>query len=327
MFIDHTEVELIAGSGGKGSVHFHRERYVSKGGPDGGDGGRGGNIIFKADTNLHTLQDIRYRRRYKAGNGSPGSGNRKTGKNGKDIIIFVPVGTLVKNMTDKTIVADLVENGQISVICGGGKGGKGNARFKSSTNRAPMKAQPGLPGESGKFDIELKILADVGLVGLPNAGKSTLLTKLSAAQPKIADYPFTTLEPKLGIVKYGNYNSFVMADIPGLIEGASKGKGLGHKFLKHIERNKILLYLIDGTDPSPYETFKTLKNEVLDFNPDLKIKPILICRTKSDIECELSKEWSQFDKKISVISSVTGEGLNGLISSISKVINCTIFKK
>ena len=321
MFIDHTNVELIAGSGGRGAVHFRKEKYIPKGGPDGGDGGRGGHVIFKADSNLHTLQDIRYRRKYIAKNGASGGGNRKTGKNGKDIIILVPVGTLIRKVENHETLADIINNGQEIIICNGGKGGKGNHRFKSSTNQAPRKAQPGLPGESGKFEIELKILADVGLVGLPNVGKSTLLSRISAARPKIADYPFTTLEPKLGIVKYGDYNSFVMADIPGLIEGASKGKGLGHQFLKHIERNKVLLYLIDSTDLSPYKTFKTLKNEVYDFNPDLRIKPIILCRTKSDIKCELSRDWSMFDRDINVISSVTGEGLNELISKIISKID------
>jgi GTP-binding protein len=214
----------------------------------------------------------------------------------------------------------LVENGQTVVICSGGKGGRGNIRFKTSTNQAPRTSQPGLPGESGDFEIELKVLADVGLVGMPNAGKSTLLARISAARPKIADYPFTTLNPNLGIVKYGDYSSFVMADIPGLIEGASSGKGLGHQFLKHIERNKVLLYLIDGTDETPFQTFKTLENEVLNFNADLAIKPTLICQTKSDIVQDLSEEWNLFDSEVLVISSVTGDGINALISKLSKAI-------
>ena len=202
----------------------------------------------------------------------------------------------------------------------GGIGGKGNIRFKTATHRAPRKAQPGLPGETGHYEIELKVLADVGLVGLPNAGKSTLLSRISAARPKIADYPFTTLEPNLGIVKYGDYSSFVMADIPGLIEGASDGKGLGHQFLKHIERNKILLYLIDGTDETPFQSFKTLENEILQFNPDLDIKPGLICRTKSDIGNELAEEWEKFDQDILVISAVSGDGLETLISTLAKAV-------
>jgi len=320
MFIDFTEVELIAGNGGKGAVHFRREKFVPKGGPDGGDGGRGGHIIFKADANLHTLQDVRYRRKYKADDGGAGGGSRKSGKNGSDVIVSVPVGTLIRKKDSDGIMADLVTEGDTAIICNGGNGGKGNMRFKSATNRAPRKAQPGLPGESGRFEIELKVLADVGLVGLPNAGKSTLLSRISAARPKIADYPFTTLEPKLGIVKYAEYQSFVMADIPGLIEGASEGKGLGHQFLKHIERNKVLLYLIDTIDERPFQTYKTLENELLQFNPDLRVKPVLICRTKSDIENELSSEWGKFDQDVLVISSVTGDGLDELISTLAGAI-------
>jgi GTP-binding protein len=320
MFIDYTEIELMAGRGGKGSVHFRREKYIPKGGPDGGDGGRGGHIIFKADANLHTLQDVRYRRKYKADDGNDGGGSRKTGKNGKDIIVLVPVGTVVRNKKENTFIADLIENGEIIIMRKGGMGGKGNIRFKTSTNQAPRIAQSGLPGETGHFIIELKVLADVGLVGLPNAGKSTLLSRISSARPKIADYPFTTLNPNLGIVKYGDYNSFVMADIPGLIEGASKGKGLGHQFLKHIERNKVLLYLIDCTDETPYQTFKTLENEILQFNADLDVKPKLICRTKADLESELSEEWGKFEQEILVISSISGEGLNRLIATLVKMI-------
>lgn len=321
MFIDFTEVSLFAGNGGKGAVSFRREKYIPLGGPDGGDGGRGGHVIFKADSNLRTLQDVRYNRKYRAENGFSGGSSRKTGRSGKDKIIIVPVGTLIKDKLSKSIIGDLTQSGENVIVCNGGRGGRGNIRFKSSTNQAPRKAQPGESGESGVYEIELKILADVGLVGMPNAGKSTLLSHLSAAKPKIADYPFTTLEPNLGIVKYGEYNSFVMADIPGLIEGASKGKGLGIQFLKHIERNKVLLYLIDSTDNHPYKTFKTLEKEVLDFNPDLIIKPNLICRTKSDIECDLSEEWDNFKDKVNVISSVSGQGLNEIISKLSKMIN------
>ena len=320
MFIDFTEVELFAGNGGKGSIHFRREKFLPKGGPDGGDGGRGGHIVFTSDSNLHTLQDVRYKKRYRAEDGGQGGGSRKTGKNGIDVNVPVPIGTIIKDKDSKNIIADLVEHGQSMIICKGGRGGKGNIRFKSSTNRAPRKAQPGEFGESGRFEIELKILADVGLVGLPNAGKSTLLSHLSAARPKIADYPFTTLEPNLGIVKYGDYNSFVMADIPGLIKGASIGKGLGHKFLKHVERNKVLLYLIDSQDQTPFETYKILQNEIFSFNPDLSVKPEFICRTKSDIQIELSDEWNKFNNKVHIISSVSGIGLNKLISKLIELI-------
>lgn len=320
MFIDFTEVQLFAGNGGKGSVSFRREKFIPLGGPDGGDGGRGGHIIFKADSNLRTLQDIRYNRKYKAENGFGGGGSRKTGRSGKDKIIRVPVGTLIKSKTTKEVIGDLIRNSETVIACHGGRGGKGNIRFKSAVNRAPRKSQPGELGENGFFEIELKILADVGLVGMPNAGKSTLLSHLSAAKPKIADYPFTTLEPNLGIVKYEEYKSFVMADIPGLIEGASAGKGLGHKFLKHVERNKVLLYLIESIDPYPLKTFKMLEKEVLDFNSDLIAKPVVICRTKSDINVDLSKEWENFDQDVSVISSVTGDGLSKLIKILCNKI-------
>lgn len=320
MFIDYTSVELIAGHGGKGAVHFRREKFIPKGGPDGGDGGRGGHIIFTADTNLHTLQDVRYRKRYQAEKGGPGGGSRKTGKNGADINVLVPVGTIIREKGAKDILADLSHDKDQVTVCKGGIGGKGNIRFKSSTNRAPRKAQPGEPGESGIYEIELKVLADVGLVGKPNAGKSTLLSSISSARPKIADYPFTTLEPNLGIVKYGDYNSFVMADIPGLIEGASSGKGLGHKFLRHIERNKVLLYLIDSQDETPLKTFEALQKELLQFNPDLGIKPVYICRTKSDLNVELSKEWNDFEGDVIVISSVSRDGLDELISKLSSAL-------
>ena len=320
MFIDFTKVELTAGKGGKGAVHFRREKFVPKGGPDGGDGGRGGHIVFIADANLHTLHDVRYRKKYRADEGGAGGGSRKTGKNGKDVTVRVPVGTIIREKESNKIVGDLVHNEESIIVCNGGRGGKGNIRFKSATNRTPQKAQPGEPGESGVFEIELKLLADVGLVGLPNAGKSTLLSRISAARPKIGDYPFTTLEPNLGIIKYGDYGSFVMADIPGLIEGASTGKGLGHQFLKHIERNKVLLYLIESSDETPHTTFTTLQNELLQFNPDLDVKPVMVCRTKSDIECDLSEEWNRFEQGVSVISAVSGEGLNELISKLSKAV-------
>ena len=221
MFIDYTQIEIAAGDGGSGAVSFRREKFLPKGGPDGGDGGRGGHVSFMVDTNLHTLQDVRYKRRYQAENGHSGRGSNKTGKNGKDITILVPIGTTVCLKGSKKVIVDLTEKGQNFIICHGGQGGKGNARFKTAIKQAPRKAQPGAIGDSGSYEIELKILADVGLVGLPNAGKSTLLSVLSSAKPKIADYPFTTLEPQLGIVKYGEYGSFVMADIPGLIKGAT----------------------------------------------------------------------------------------------------------
>jgi len=320
MFIDYTQIDISAGNGGSGAVSFRREKFIPKGGPDGGDGGRGGHVIFKVDTNLHTLQDIRYRRRYKAENGHPGRGSNKTGKNGKDVVILVPAGSVIRKKGSRDIIVDLTVNGQDYIICNGGQGGKGNARFKTSTKQTPRKAQPGIEGESGFFEIELKVLADVGLVGLPNAGKSTLLSSISSARPKVADYPFTTLKPNLGIVKYGEYESFVMADIPGLIEGASLGKGLGHQFLRHIERNRIHIYLIDCMEENPYDVYITLKNELKNFNEDLIKKPSLICRTKSDLKQELSPQWNDFNEKIYDISSLTKEGVDELILSLVEVL-------
>ena len=321
MFIDHTQIDISAGNGGAGAVSFRREKFIPKGGPDGGDGGRGGHVIFIVDTNLHTLQDIRYRRRYKAENGHSGRGSNKTGKNGKDVIILVPAGSIIRRKDSDQVIVDLTVEGQKHIICSGGQGGKGNARFKTATKQAPRKAQPGIEGETGIFEIELKILADVGLVGLPNAGKSTLLASISSARPKIADYPFTTLKPNLGIVKYGEYDSFVMADIPGLIKGASLGKGLGHQFLRHIERNRVHLFLIDCMEDKPLDVYKTLKNELQNFNEDLINKPYLICRTKSDLRQDMSTQWNDFEDKIFDISSFTKEGINELILSLVEVLN------
>ena len=321
MFIDHTQIDISAGNGGAGAVSFRREKFIPKGGPDGGDGGRGGHVIFIVDTNLHTLQDIRYRRRYKAENGHSGRGSNKTGKNGKDVIILVPAGSIIRRKGSDQVIVDLTVEGQKHIICSGGQGGKGNARFKTATKQAPRKAQPGIEGETGIFEIELKILADVGLVGLPNAGKSTLLASISSARPKIADYPFTTLKPNLGIVKYGEYDSFVMADIPGLIKGASLGKGLGHQFLRHIERNRVHLFLIDCMEDKPLDVYKTLKNELQNFNEDLINKPCLICRTKSDLRQDMSTQWNDFEDKIFDISSFTKEGINELILSLVEVLN------
>lgn len=321
MFIDHTQIDISAGNGGAGAVSFRREKFIPKGGPDGGDGGRGGHVIFIVDTNLHTLQDIRYRRRYKAENGHSGRGSNKTGKNGKDVIILVPAGSIIRRKGSDQVIVDLTVEGQKHIICRGGQGGKGNARFKTATKQAPRKAQPGIEGETGIFEIELKILADVGLVGLPNAGKSTLLASISSARPKIADYPFTTLKPNLGIVKYGEYDSFVMADIPGLIKGASLGKGLGHQFLRHIERNRVHLFLIDCIEDKPLDVYKTLKNELQNFNEDLISKPHLICRTKSDLRQDMSTQWNDFEDKIFDISSFTKNGINELILSLVEVLN------
>ncbi len=247
MFIDYAKILCRSGNGGNGCVSFRREKFVPKGGPDGGDGGKGGDVVFTVDDQLHTLQDIRYKQSYIADNGEPGLSSKKSGADGKNILIPVPPGTVIKKEKSDSVLADLTQEGDIYTACKGGKGGKGNVHFKSSTQQTPRFAQDGQNGEEFTFEIELKILGDVGLVGFPNAGKSTLLAALTTAKPKIADYPFTTLEPNLGIVKYGEYQSFVVADIPGLIEGAAEGKGLGHKFLKHVERTRVLLILIEDS--------------------------------------------------------------------------------
>jgi len=313
MFIDYAKIELQAGNGGNGAVAFHREKYIDKGGPSGGDGGRGGNIVFQTNTNLHTLQDIRYKRMYKAKNGQSGGSNKRTGKSGEDLIIQVPCGTIIKSIESKSIIKDLVKEDESHIICQGGIGGKGNFHFKSSTQQTPRFAQEGVKGQKLSIELELKVLADVGLVGLPNAGKSTLLSVMTTAKPKIADYPFTTLQPHLGIVKYGEYQSFVMADIPGLIEGASKGKGLGHQFLKHIERNKILLFLIDVEEKNPNEVYNQLLDELVNFNKDLLDKDRIVVRTKIDtISEDAAERWSSFSEEFIDISSVSNTGLNSL---------------
>lgn len=314
MFIDYAKIKLQAGNGGPGIVAFHREKYIDKGGPSGGNGGRGGNIIFATNPNLHTLQDIRYRRLYKAQNGKSGGANKRTGKSGEDLVIQVPCGTIIKDLNTKNVVFDMIKENENYIICQGGIGGKGNYNFKSSVQQTPRFSQEGIPGEELHVELELKVLADVGLVGLPNAGKSTLLSVMTTAKPKIADYPFTTLQPHLGIVKYGEYQSFVMADIPGLIEGASKGKGLGHQFLKHIERNRILLFLIDILEPNPQDVFDKLSNELSSFNKTLMDKPKLVVRTKRDTidKAKNLENWKNFSEEYIDVSSVSNSGLDVL---------------
>lgn len=324
MFIDFTAIECQAGNGGAGAVTFRREKFVPKGGPNGGDGGAGGNIIVVADVNLRTLRDIRYNSSYKAQNGEPGASNQKSGKQGTDLFIPVPQGTIIRNADDNEIIADLVEPNARVVLCQGGKGGLGNQHFKTPQNRSPRYAQPGLPGTGGRFQLELKVLADVGLVGLPNAGKSTFLSRVSAARPKIADYPFTTLEPHLGIVKYGEYKSFIMADIPGLIEGASTGKGLGIQFLRHIERTRILVILIDVQEESPESVYQILLGELSGYSPILLQKKRLIVRTKLDtLDTENKSAWENVSFSFMDISSVTGAGIPEVISRIAVLIDGT----
>jgi GTP-binding protein len=328
MFIDSAKITIKSGDGGNGCISFRREKYVPKGGPNGGDGGKGGDVIFKADNSLATLIDFRYKRIYKAQSGRHGMGGDKTGKNGEDIIIKVPCGSIIKNTLTGELLADLTKNGDTYIAARGGKGGKGNARFATSTNQAPREAEPGRPGREFEIEIELKLLADVGLVGLPNAGKSTLISKISAAKPKIADYPFTTLIPNLGIVKYKDFQSFVVADIPGLIEGAHLGKGLGIRFLKHIERTRLLVFLLDATLIAAKETktedYDILLNELKGYNEKLVKKPRIICFTKIDALTkdqikELDKiKFGKGKPKYPVlkISAVSGENIPKLIDEI-----------
>ncbi len=323
MFVDYAKIKVIAGKGGNGCVSFRREKYIPKGGPDGGSGGRGGHVIFNVNPQLNTLQDIKYHKLYRADNGRDGSGAKKTGKNGKDINIQVPLGTVCRLEGEEEIQADLSNSGDQFVAARGGKGGKGNCEFATSTRQTPHYAESGKVGEEFVYEIELKLLADVGLVGLPNAGKSTLLSRLSSARPKIADYPFTTLQPHLGIVKYGEFKSFVMADIPGLIEGASSGKGLGHRFLKHIERTSLIALLIDVSRESWDKDFKTMKQELLEYSENLQRKPKIIILTKMDLidhsKTEVPDEIQGI--KVVAISSVTGFGLDNLIKYLSSFID------
>jgi len=282
-FVDYVTITVRSGKGGAGAVSFRRAKYQPKGGPDGGDGGEGGSVSLVADSHLYTLLDHRYNRHHFAENGHSGSGNNKKGKDGQNIILKVPVGTVVKDTDTDAVIGELLENGDELVLAKGGRGGKGNDFFKSATNQTPRHAQPGEPGEELNITLELKLLADVGLVGFPNAGKSTLVSSLSAAKPKVADYPFTTLEPSLGVVAMDDYQSFVIADIPGIIEGAAEGKGLGIQFLKHIERNAVLLFLIPITTEDPGEEYRTLLSELESFNAEMLDKPRMVGLSKMDL--------------------------------------------
>ncbi|MFC6269542.1 GTPase ObgE [Frigoriflavimonas asaccharolytica] len=314
-FVDYVRINCKAGHGGGGSAHLKREKYMPKGGPDGGDGGRGGHVIMKGNANQWTLLPLRYTRHVHAQRGVNGAKSQLTGAFGEDEYIEVPIGTIAKN-EEGEILGEIMEDGQEIIILKGGKGGKGNEFFKTSTNQTPRYAQPGEAGEEAMVVFELKILADVGLVGFPNAGKSTLLASISAAKPKIADYAFTTLTPNLGIVEYRNYQSFVMADIPGIIEGASQGKGLGHRFLRHIERNSILLFMIPSDSENHFEEFKILERELLAYNPEMMDKEFIISISKADLlDDELKKlisvEFPENRKPI-FFSGVSQEGLMAL---------------
>lgn len=323
-FVDHVKIHCKSGHGGAGSAHLRREKYIDKGGPDGGDGGRGGHIIMKGNAHLWTLLPLRYRRHVKASRGENGGKSELTGADGDDIYIEVPIGTIAKD-EEGEIVGEILEEGQQIILKQGGKGGRGNVHFKSPTHQTPRYAQPGIPGEEGYITFELKVLADVGLVGFPNAGKSTLLASVSAAKPKIANYAFTTLTPNLGIVNYRNYQSFVMADIPGIIEGAAEGKGLGHRFLRHIERNSILLFLIPADSDSHYNEFQILENELKKYNPEMLDKDFIYTISKADLlddelKTEISAEFPE-NKKPLFFSSVTQEGLMELKDAVWKKLH------
>ena len=292
-FVDYVKLFISSGNGGKGSIHLHREKYITKGGPDGGDGGRGGHVIARGNPNLWTLYTFKFKKHFSAGHGEHGSKNRSSGAQGEDIYIDVPLGTLIKNTETDEVIAEITEKDQEIILLEGGLGGRGNWHFKSSTRQTPRYAQPGIKGQELALTLELKVLADVGLVGFPNAGKSTLLSVLTSAKPKIADYEFTTLKPNLGIVEYRDYRSFVMADIPGIIEGAAEGKGLGHYFLRHIERNAVLLYLIPADATDIKKEFDILRNELIAFNPELIDKKFMIVLSKCDLlDDELKAEYA-----------------------------------
>ena len=321
-FVDSASIYVQAGDGGKGCVSFRREKFVPKGGPDGGDGGRGGHIWLRTNRQLTTLLDFKYKKKYLAVRGVHGQGARKTGKDGGDVTIDVPCGTIVRNAETQEIIADLTGVDQEILIARGGKGGRGNQHFATPTRQAPRYAEPGQKGEEFTLEMELKLMADVGLVGFPNAGKSTLISVISAAKPKIADYPFTTLVPNLGIVRYEEYKSFVMADIPGIIEGAAEGKGLGIQFLRHIERTKILAVLISADSPDIAEEYRTLLGELGKFNKGLLDKPRIVVITKMDIAAE-DLEIPLFEEGIKVlpISSVSGQGLKELKDELWKEVS------
>lgn len=328
-FIDYVKIFCRSGNGGAGSSHFRREKFVPQGGPDGGDGGRGGHIILRGNSNLWTLLHLRYKKHIHADNGRNGTKARATGASGEDVYIDVPLGTIARDIDTGEQLLEITEHGEEVILMEGGKGGLGNWHFRSSTNQAPTYSQPGLEGEESWVILELKILADVGLVGFPNAGKSTLLATITAAKPEIANYAFTTLKPNLGIVAYKDHQSFVMADIPGIIEGAAEGRGLGLRFLRHIERNSCLLFMVSAEAPDIAEEYKVLKNELQKYNPELLYKDRLLAITKADlIDEELQKmlikafrEEVKEDIEVLFISAVTTKNLDVLKDKLWHLIN------
>lgn len=324
-FVDEVKINVKAGDGGRGGLSFRREKFIPRGGPDGGDGGNGGDVILRVDAGLGTLLDLRYKIHYKAQNGAPGLSKNMHGKSGEDCIVNVPPGTLVYDDDSGELLADLTGNDEQICLLKGGMGGRGNARFATSTNRAPRHFQPGTDGEAKRLRLELKLLADVGLVGLPNAGKSTLISAISAAKPKIADYPFTTLVPNLGVVRFGGYRSFVVADIPGLIEGASDGQGLGSRFLRHVERTDLFLHLIDLSplqELEPEESFAVLNRELERHNAAMAKKPQLVALTKQDLTevrertPEARAYFENLGYRVFCISAATGEGVQQLVNEL-----------
>lgn len=326
-FVDYVKINVASGNGGKGSMHLHREKYVDKGGPDGGDGGRGGHIILRGNSNLWTLLHLKFKRHFKAEHGGHGSGGRSTGADGADIYIDVPLGTVIRDLETDEVLFEITEDKEERIIAEGGMGGLGNWHFKNSVNQTPRYSQPGIPLQERTILLELKLLADVGLVGFPNSGKSTLLSVMTSAKPKIADYEFTTLKPNLGIVKYHDFQTFVMADIPGIIEGAAEGKGLGHYFLRHIERNSVLLFVIPADAKNISEQYEILLDELRRYNPEMLDKDRLLMISKCDmlddeLEAELAKE---LDKTIPIeylfISSVAQQGLSKLKDKLWQMLN------
>ena len=324
-FVDYIKVYASSGKGGRGSAHLHREKFITKGGPDGGDGGRGGHIILRGSKDMWTLFHLKFKKHFRAEQGGDGSKSRSTGKDGTDIYVDVPLGTIVRDSETAEIIFEITENGEEKILLEGGMGGRGNWHFKSSTNQTPRYAQPGVDGLEGWFQIELKILADVGLVGFPNAGKSTLLSVITAAKPKIADYAFTTLKPNLGIVEYREFKSFVMADIPGIIEGAAEGKGLGHRFLRHIERNSTLLFLIPADSDDIHKEYEVLLNELKKHNPELLDKQRLLAISKTDMLDEELQEEIKNELPTGIpfifISSLAQIGLQELKDKLWKMLN------
>ncbi len=322
-FVDEVKITLKAGDGGDGCVSFRREKYVPKGGPDGGDGGDGGSVVFTVEPGRHTLLDYTYRKIYRAPRGEHGRGKKQTGASGDDLVIPVPPGTIISDAETGEVLGDLTAHDQKLTAVSGGKGGKGNARYATPTDRAPRKAQPGSEGEERTVRLSLKLLADVGLVGLPNAGKSTLISAVSAARPRIADYPFTTLAPNLGVVKSGEYSSFVVADMPGLIEGAHLGKGLGLAFLKHIERTRLLLHLVDVTATDPLESYRTIRNELTGYGMGIEDKPETVVLTKIDLAPDselvegIADEFRELGLEVVPISAVTRTNLDELVGKVS----------